>query len=647
MRTIRFFSVGGAQYTLTIEDGAEQSTEMLAGVEAFTTQMDDDNDVFCPVRTQSGNIQIVGGVDDVVELMAAQPKDRKVELRAVDSEGTDCGLVWQGFLQTRAFSQAWDRAPIYVTLPVMGCLDILKSFYPSSVMENMGYRSFANMLALMNHVMSEVLWTEFYFPVMSNPLTTLTYSVCMKAWADWIEKENRWQTWNYFDILQDICKVFGWQCMEHGAALMFVAVDSTAGYVKLTDVELETLAAGTAVTGTSVSVVADDEKIYGADHHIDYVDGKKKVVVTGDVQPIDEQIWAFDIEKYEPGTYYSHYITDGGDNNYFYTRNYPNNSEIECFDSNRNFHYENYVAGHNLYDGACMASERMIEVEATNNAMPSRDTDWMNHFVFKSEHLSANQVMITIKPADRFIYNKLMENKWLVFNMRVQGTPGSYDDLLDYTGYIRVRIKIGQTELFMGQLWVEEGKLVYRYGWKLTAQGYGMSLPAHDGAITVEILSFDPMEYWEDYNWYFYLSEVTLSLSEDWTQKQKWTEKDENTETVSIGGGYEDEYHVDFSVTTYRTAQFGWGIIMGANAKTDAVPTTLYNGKTPEKALADRVAAYYGESRKQLVVEMKVDGQALMPVNRHSIDGNGEYVCVSQSVDWVNDVCRGRMCEME
>jgi hypothetical protein len=78
----------------------------------------------------------------------------------------------------------------------------------------------------------------------------------------------------------------------------------------------------------------------------------------------------------------------------------------------------------------------------------------------------------------------------------------------------------------------------------------------------------------------------------------------------------------------------------------------LYNNKSAEDALAGRVAAYFEESKKELVVEVRKPSTMLNSFYRHrlvDLDGNAidstAYVCISQRVDWANDTLIARMCE--
>lgn len=646
MRVIEFNSMLGAQYTLTIEDGSQADTSMVAGPQPFVTQTDDDKDPFAPIRSCSGKIQVEGAVSDILDLVQAQPIERKVLLRSHDSQGAPIGVVWQGYLQTRSYSQPLDRAPIYLELPVISPLEVLKSFYPSSAQADLGYKSFGAFIASLNHITGlGSLWINFYFPNLSNPLTTLYYKFSMRNYAEWIEEENRWQTMSYYEILEDICKMFGWQCVEKGYALIFLAFDQSDsyGYKCLSYSEMDSLAAGDTVTGSDYTTSLITEYVWGADHRIDFVDGKNKIVVTGDTNPFDTTIWKFDLDKYSP----NNSRNTSHENEYYYTRDYVSNDEISVL-TPQNFKYDNFYSQRDSFYGCCLASDRFIVVEANSNAIPSVDTGWMNHFILRTTSSMQSTVIMSITTLNYIFYNKLMSNKMLVLNFHIQRCRSYDGEYSDYTGPVRCRVKIGGTRLHFYdvlELFARNGRLTYRYGWQLTDQGYAFSFPeAISGQVSFELLGFEPLH--DDGTYYYSISDISFTYAENWTVKQEWEQKNSNKESVMINGGFEDEYNVDFRLTTYRTGQFGYGIIMGKNHNTDNVPTTLYNSKTPEKALLDRLSSYYSESRRQVVVELEVDGKMLEPMDKHYISGAGSFMCLSQSIDWVNDTCTARLCEI-
>ena len=652
MRYIPFYSVAGLAYNIQIEDGSQDTTEMVAGPQPFVTDMDDDDDPFCPIRTMSGNIQIEGAVSDILDLVESQPKNRKVELRGHNSQGAPIGIVWQGFLQTRAYSQSLDRAPIYISLPVISCLEMLRSYYPSGAESNMGYRNFASIINEANNILvaggGYALWSMIYFPSLTNPMTTLYYNFPMKNYADWNESENKWQPWSYFDIIEDICKLFGWQCQEHGTKLVFSTFDSMTSYSVVTAAQLASMAANTTVTGTTVNVGTDTETIWGADHRLDIVNGKSKITVTGDVNVIDETVWELDLDNYEPGSNAYHDKGSADSHTIYYTRNYPNDEvsvPAGVSPANGNFKYNAFVAGTQGV-GANMVSDRILETSNTGGEYPRYDSGWKDHLIYRTDGIAANTVMFSIKPKHYFFWNKLMDeisnvqNKWWVLNMNFQYCRDPWDFMEDSDDYAHIKINVGSITYLDTPISFKGGKVVYMNGWKLTQEGFGMNVPANNGQITIEITSDT-----QHSDIYYAISDLSLKFADDWRFRSKWQEKTENKETQTIEGGYDDEYNVDFKLTTYRKGEFGWGIIMGRGGN-DAVPTVLYSNKTPEKALVDRLAAYYGQSRRQVVMDLKVDGQMLYPFNKHYVQNAGTFACLSQSVDWANDTVTARMAIM-
>jgi hypothetical protein len=113
--SIQFKSLrAGTTYTLNIYGGTGAAIPLKGGAQPFVTQEDDSEDMFTPVRTQSGYLRMVdngvgAGSHVLVDgwwktLVPATDTSRPVTLTGVDNNGNNLGVLWQGFVQAQTFS---------------------------------------------------------------------------------------------------------------------------------------------------------------------------------------------------------------------------------------------------------------------------------------------------------------------------------------------------------------------------------------------------------------------------------------------------------------------------------------------------------------------------------------------------------------
>ena len=280
---------------LTIQDDNNFTKEMLPSAEPFTTAIQQSTELFTPIRTASGYVRVeADSVDDIADLVGSAPLQRAVELQV---EGV---VRWRGFLACESFTQAWDVMPS-LELPVMSSLEALRGLTPSSDLSDLGYISFAKFICNLNEELGSPFET-FYFPVISNPSTTLKYLFDMKNYATATDKNTKHEVADYYSILEDICKLFGWQCVEWEKSLVFMAADvkdlevggnNFRGY---SATRLAAIADGTNDDPTDTRPFTPEiPVIYGAEHRMNYVAGRKSVEVIGHLNERDEAIWSMDV----------------------------------------------------------------------------------------------------------------------------------------------------------------------------------------------------------------------------------------------------------------------------------------------------------------------------------------------------------------
>ena len=142
--SITFVSLrAGTTYVVHIGGGTGAEVPLIGGAQPFTTQEDDNEDVFTPIRTQSGYLRVVdNGLDangnawNWKDLIPATDTSRPVTLTA---GGT---VVWQGFMQAQDFGSVLYGNPQEREFPIQCVLTITQGTdinYQQTGIQNFAY----------------------------------------------------------------------------------------------------------------------------------------------------------------------------------------------------------------------------------------------------------------------------------------------------------------------------------------------------------------------------------------------------------------------------------------------------------------------------------------------------------------------------
>ena len=437
-------------YVLTIADGSNTVVNLTPSATPFTTDIDNSEDFFAPVRAQSGTIEIVGEVSDVEPLLSSDPASRLVTLQG--TEGSTTTLRWKGYLQTAALSQTWDKGPIPLSFPVVSHLGIIESYN----FEETGYVSFAAFLKSMNECTGTAFYTSFVFPVLTTDATKLMYHFSGQAFSKWDDKTLTYEYSDYKKVLEEICKLFGWVAIEVADQLCFVAPDSDDGYVQFTAAQITTIAGGTTATGTSITQSTIIEQIDGADHTIDYLPGKKSVKVTGNPGNGFGNIFSFNVDQMaiRSDEEYNRAKSSGSSQYlHYFTKNYGDSTEVDVSFSG-NIRYDNfYYDDDTLRNGSCCVTDRQLTTDNTetpNNIVS--DTNWMNHVITKLLLAGGNNVF-SINPIRQHIASGLMSDMYLEIKFGVKRSDTYQDswEAVDWKG-LGMTVTVGDVNYASGRL---------------------------------------------------------------------------------------------------------------------------------------------------------------------------------------------------
>ena len=283
----------GTVYTLNIGGGTGAAIPLKGGAQPFTTEEDNSDDMFTPIRTQTGYIRVVDdgkdyngnsiGADWWKDLIPATDTSRPVSL--TDGNGN---VVWQGFMQAQSFSGVLYGNPQEREFPVQCVLSVL-----STTQINTSETSYRNFAFLLNHIFGSI---PGYNDIIDK--------IVIQGGADarsWLRMKLDWRNfmnvsegevspnYNLFQILEDVCRYWGWTARTHGQQILLCAVDDRAtepNALVLTRSELVSIGAGDSgdigTVETMYSAVTIGTNFASMDNEDTRIRGYSKAVVKVD-----------------------------------------------------------------------------------------------------------------------------------------------------------------------------------------------------------------------------------------------------------------------------------------------------------------------------------------------------------------------------
>lgn len=654
MRTLNWRSLGGAEYRLEIQDGMDEVRRLVGGASPFVTSTDDDDDFFAAVRSTTGAICVIGDVAEVEELVTGVPADKLVELYAKKSDGTDLGCVWRGFLQTTAYSQAWNKGPLQFSLPVVSPLGVLDSFYPKADVVAETW-SFAEFLVNANKAKEGMLfWDGFVFPASCNPEQTLMYRMQMQNFGTYDEKQERWHVESYMMILQEVCKLFGWACQEWNNKLVFLSADDTTEYLGYRADRLEQkIETGVAIV-ENIRVETTAETIWGAEHQLDYIDGKKSVEVTGEVNAYTGDAWSLNFGGLDFESADSYLIDKGkAESNLSYrlverysTLNYINN----------NVKFENWKNGNDTLTGFGIVRER-FETGKVYSSTPV-SSDYEKPFDIYDSDSGYKDMLLLHGTNDEYTFATSVVSNNIYFTSKLRYTiKGALKIAEDRDSqFVSTENQTIGVDILIGGVVFFTGDVISDSNGDFSLDFY----PNIAGIIEIKIKApGNPVVARTEY---YSIENLSIEIACD--SFGNVAAKSENKKERKTNNGYTSEYNIKCNLTCYKLGQAGYGIVLARDVKAEPPVSLNVSGERPEVHLADRLWRYYKQSRKKLTVQLKMDGEGLNPMNLHSFSeavprstgDNSEAVpqsteirgmaCLAQTIDWAEDMVTAALFEV-
>lgn len=304
---IPFQAVNGDDYRVEIkvEVGTGTAATLIGGASPIVTEEDDDDDLFLPVRRQSGYIQFVDDGSNLGAVMPSSSTDRMVMLYKRtgpyfpgDPTGWTGELVWKGYLQPQTFAGEYLRSPQVRELPICCPLSVLDSWDVEVGVSS----GFANFAAILYYIFSKLGTAD---PSSSDEGYWLAFQGGLQV-TEWLSKRVSWDSlggedeegnaeakYTCLELLEHVCRFFGWICRIDGKTVWFTCPDyATGNFRRMTLSQLYSIANGTypqtQEVGWSSLYLFDNINVFASRRNTEtLVRGIRKATVVAEVDAYD------------------------------------------------------------------------------------------------------------------------------------------------------------------------------------------------------------------------------------------------------------------------------------------------------------------------------------------------------------------------
>lgn len=687
---IRFKSLRvGTDYTLNIYDSDYSGSPIVlkGGAKPFTTQESDNDEMFNPLRTQSGYIRIVDDGKDATgnswnwkTLLPATDTDRPLTL----TDGSN-NVVWQGYMQAQNFGGTLYGNPQERSFPVQCPLSALSASDVNST--NRELRNFAFIIKQAFDNLTGLTFGRFVFQGGAKARDMLLKLV---DWQNMIMSSDDGLSGKYDNmrVIEDVCRFWGWSVRAFGADILFTCADDNTvmpNALVLTPTELETMAGGTSAGTTDeqfLTNVALSGNIFANTSQDDFiVRGINKAMVTTDGNPAEKEIIGFapaSVEKEMKGR--TSYNEQDGSTFVYYTGDLLSFAshyvEGTCREGYASFNIADIRAGNMVNSGDSGDVIRIKKSFTSTSAEAYASLKTVFHHSFYDANSSTqffNTGGLSLKGKiyqkatqleDHDSHQEQIGNKVMYMRIGI-GIDRAHAKWYTGTGWsstvTALTVAVGNTD---DQLYI---KATNSGGHQSTS--YQSWIPTHEqnlfGIVFIEFLgsndipeingerSFDI----HDFSLEFVRSTTVMETSENISttkfgnfggaRKYRVIERAGSREYVAKNQNkIRNDWNSDMIYASDNDMEFGYGVVMNTDGSQMGQQTYGSDMKWPEQHMADRVALYWERSRRKLSLNLRKDhAPAVSPRNTISIDGTTGYP-ISIGHEWRDDITQITILEL-
>jgi len=659
--TFKSLRAGANDSPYVVNIGGTGGKALMGGVQPFVTQEDDDEDVFLPVRKQSGYLRVID--DGSFNWRALIPTDDMSTPVVLTKGGT---VMWQGFMQAQTFSGELYGNPQEREYPVQCALSALASQQAPTNQTDM-----SNFAALIYYILVtrlENTGVEFNNFIFQGGYDAVEWLIKKFDWHNFIDVNDNGVTPKYtlLELLEETCRFWGWTCRTWRDCVIFTCADDSAEpkALELTKTTLGQLANGYSVGYThndmfaplSISDSFQNPAFASTNNEDTILRGISKATVTANCNETKELIeFAPQIVREQMEAHGYSWTQPDPDINLiglFYT------PDIAAFNSQ-------YISGSGHFDRRQIYSEEKANDPAICdcvlingwNTGSARATIHTNHDrIFAGGSLKMSGTLydgvnvLTSQSIQRGfkmrvgIGSDINNAQWFNANININPVTFTYGWSGNYANTFHVFPDMNIGAAYEDSDSVAAGK----FPSIPIADGNGNPISLQ-GKVFVEFLGSD--EDGTSIGQNFQVANFKLEYSRDVTAilgmraRVLIKERKNSRDYIATSNNpCNDEWKADCIFASDNYMEYGYGLLM--NTDGSFMTTAPYGNSSaqPEQHLANRVASYWNGTKHRIDAELQsqalASGTAINDINpRHkvTIGGvTGDPVAISH--DWRDDV---------
>ena len=625
-----FISLDGETFTLRI-DGVTPSVALPLSDDPISTDEDSDSDMFMPVRTQSGYIRLLS-TDKTTwrQFIPSSATAMPVTLK----KGT--AIVWQGYVQTGTYGTTWPAIYEDFELPIVCGLSVLESFDvdvngPGDVV------TIGQLLAYLFGKLSGLTYKAYFH--CGNPGYVSAWLQYRVIWRNFLDEDDGTlkPSYNCQEILEEVCKFYGWSCRTHGDGIWFTNITDSERNDVVQVFTMAQLANGSSTTFETFSTHAlADADFASTDHSEEWIPGCKSVTFNSELNAFDTIIELPDddlLKMYR-------------NNNVFFSERWKDIDANEAYNLQRAaLNYQNALVKISTYvesavegNPQCYGRLAIFDIDI---AEPKLRYNWtVSLDAFRSEDYGnrrSSTPLITFESQASYI-----------FTYGILYINGKSDAKI--RGLATCTLRIGN-QYWNGSAWTttastftlkcdNEGIEDTRTAINETEyQGTGIAITSTmSGKIYFAINDVEPNQWgiFVPLNGYFPLQDFEIGF----LRHQQDSEVNDLNYTAT-GGAFPEEITVDSIFCTDKSktegdntmrCEMGYGLLMSNTAVIDTIPYKSSYQK-PEQHNANMIAAYGSTIRQVLTFQLWNSRVAASPKSVITLGGS-RYFPVSISHNW-------------
>lgn len=654
---------GGRTLTVSIYDLTYTGEPILlkGGEEPFVTEESSDDDPFTPIRTQTGHLRIV---DDGYAADGTTPFDWKAFVpqtdhsRPVVMTDDDGNVLWQGFMQAQDFSGELYGNPQEREFPVHCAVSVMSSQQPStSSIQRRNFAYVIDLIAATAEALSvqSVGFDTFYVQGSTDAQTWLLKQFeWMNVLKEGDDGEDVAPQYNLYEILEDICRFWGWTCRTQGRTMYFTCADDSDEqlFLTMTRAQLRQMVlgnrAGTLTDGFIPATLQGD--IFASTDNDDMKRrGPSKATVKSDCNSQDT-IFEFappSVEKLMDQTGYRWVAGDEQGTGYFTT------TPIRSFDTlgmKGDATQKGGFCRRQIYSDADSDSVAEKDMFTIDNTGYDRNTPIISLQSKKAMNYTGGSLKIkgdVYVGTKRWDYNWANDLLWVRIGIgltkatakwfyvigdepvghithRWQSNPASFASWVHNGGFTGCNVVLAQCN------YIPCDDNLYGY---LFIDICGMNMFYEHEETSFEIGDFE-VDFTRDKT--FFPTSTTDVRSRTMVEKRITSLDYKAVNTNGCG----NEWNCDLIYASDNNMEYGYGLIINPS-DSSFVETVGYGNQQehPEQHLANRVAAFWQSSKRQVVTELRTEAiPDVTPRHRLTLETAWKFDPIAISHDWRDDV---------